>query len=279
MIAGKQVLVAKEGPRCRSLSAEEVRMLRNEVSELAALPAAEFVARLDVKVATERLRSMLLAGERVARQSDDAKAAVGRYEAYCKAWDNGGHADGVPSIGLARRLAPEIEVFEVAGSIKWFDASKGYGFILPDNGLADILLHVTCLRAGGFQTALEGARVRCEVLRRPKGMQAFRILAMDESTAIHPSLLPLRTEMHVQPESNWQRATVKWFNRVRGFGYLSCGDGKADIFVHMETLRRFGFTELRPGQSVQVRWGHGSKGLMAAELRPDPPLANSWRAH
>ncbi|MDX2159253.1 MAG: cold shock domain-containing protein, partial [Hyphomicrobiaceae bacterium] len=107
-----------------------------------------------------------------------------------------------------------VEVFEIAGSIKWFDASKGYGFIVPDNGLPDVLLHVTCLRAGGYQTAYEGARVHAQVLRRPKGMQAFRIISMDESTAIHPSQLPQRTHVVVQPESGWERAMVKWFNRV-----------------------------------------------------------------
>lgn len=162
-----------------------------------------------------------------------------------------------------------LEVFETAGFIKWFDASKGYGFIVPDNANGDVLLHVTCLRAGGYQTAYEGARIHCQVMRRPKGMQAFRILSMDESTAIHPSELPQRTHVVVQPESDWERAVCKWFNRVRGFGFLTRGEGTPDIFTHMETLRRFGFTELRPGQVVQVRYGYGSKGCMAAELRPE----------
>lgn len=160
-------------------------------------------------------------------------------------------------------------VFEVTGTIKWFDASKCYGFITPRDGGADILLHVTCLTAGGYWTAREGATVHCQVLRSQKGLKAFRILSMDESTAIHPSQLPVRTHVVVQPESDWQRVTVKWFDRVRGFGFLTRGEHTDDIFVHVETMRRFGFTELRPGQIVQVRWGTGSKGIMAAELRPD----------
>jgi CspA family cold shock protein len=161
-------------------------------------------------------------------------------------------------------------IIELSGVIKWFDVSKGYGFIVPDNGLPDILLHVTCLRRDGFQVAYEGARVVVEVLQRARGLQAFRIVSMDESTAIHPAQLPPpRTHVSVTPTSGLERAQVKWFNRLRGFGFLTRGEGTPDIFVHMETLRRYGIAELRPGQFVLVRFGPGPKGLMAAEVRPE----------
>lgn len=190
-------------------------------------------------------------------------------------------SDGIEPKGPGTDIGPDREpvggiadetasVIEVTGVIKWFDVAKGYGFIVPDNGLPDVLLHVTCLRRDGFQVAYEGARVVCEVLQRPRGFQAFRILSMDDSTALHPAQMPPpRTHVTVTPTSGLERAQVKWFNRLRGFGFLTRGEGTPDIFVHMETLRRFGITELRPGQFVLVRFGPGPKGLMAAEVRPE----------
>ena len=176
---------------------------------------------------------------------------------------------GIEPVGdLADEAA--LSVIELTGAIKWFDVSKGYGFIVPDNGMPDILLHVTCLRRDGFPTAYEGSRVVVEVLQRPKGLQAFRIVSMDDSTAVHPAQMePPRTHVIVNPTSGLERAQVKWFNRLRGFGFLTRGEGTPDIFVHMETLRRYGITELRPGQVVLVRFGPGPKGLMAAEVHPD----------
>src|SRR3981081_284500 len=178
-------------------------------------------------------------------------------------------------LGIDRGAGGELgdetaSVIELTGVIQWVDVSKGSGLILPDNGMPDILLHVTCLRRDGFQVAYEGARVVVEVLQRARGLQAFRVLSMDESTAVHPAQMPPpRTHVSVTATSGLERAQVKWFNRLRGFGFLTCGEGTPDIFVHMETLRRFGMTELRPGQYVLVRFGPGPKGLMAAEVRPE----------
>lgn len=178
---------------------------------------------------------------------------------------------GASDEALSHDDGEEVGLVEVSGAIKWFDVAKGYGFILPDQaGYGDVLLHVTCLRKDGHQTALEGARLVCLAKRGDRGFQAFKVLSMDNSSAVHPAEQPLqRTHVAVTAESGLERALVKWFNRTKGFGFLTRGEGTEDIFIHMETLRRYGLTELRPGQVVLVRFGRGDKGLMAAEIHPD----------
>jgi len=169
---------------------------------------------------------------------------------------------------VARSESPEA--IEISGAIKWFDVAKGFGFIVPDEAdLGDVMLHVTCLRRDGYQTALEGARIVCQARQGERGLQAFHVISMDNSTAVHPGESEQKTHVQVTPTSGLERVIVKWFNRTKGFGFVTRGEGTEDIFVHMETLRRFGLTELRAGQAVIVRFGQGEKGLMAAEIYPD----------
>ena len=109
--------------------------------------------------------------------------------------------------------------------------------------------------------------IRCEAVPGPRGLQAIRIVALDNSTAQPVAILSDRPQRATtEPRGPALEATVKWFNRAKGYGFLSRGPGTPDIFVHMETLRRCNIAELREGQIVKVRLGDGQKGELAAHI-------------
>ena len=171
---------------------------------------------------------------------------------------------------------PDEEMEPVVGRVKWFDATRGFGFIVSDAIDGDILVHFSVLREHGRRSLPEGALIECVPMRLDRGLQAKKIISIDTGPAVTPAPRPARStskdvDRKALSESagDFEPVEVKWFNRVKGYGFLNrVGDSDGhDVFVHMETVRTFGLGDLQPGQRLEARIAEGRKGMTAVELR------------
>ena len=178
-------------------------------------------------------------------------------------------SDSQPSM---EDMAKKAGAVEVTGQVKWFDAVKGFGFLVAEDREEDILVHFSVLREIGVTSVPEGATLKCLAIEGLKGWQAIRVSAIDLSTATPASELGSRDEdfdptANLENISDFMETTVKWFNRLRGYGFIAIDEDSEDIFIHLRVLKRAGIEEVFPGQKLMVRIGDGPRGPLVAEAK------------
>lgn len=188
------------------------------------------------------------------------------------------HAGGGRRVGNGAVMNAIAEmsgaVERLSGKIKWFNRSKGFGFILPEDGAGDIFLPLAVLERSGFEEAPDGASVVFEWAQGPKGRAVTQVLELDASTAAPRA--PRETRGRPRDNGGWSGGetgpaesldgVVKWYDPARGFGFILPNDGGKDIFVHITALRRSGLEGLESGQPVRMMVTQARRGREASSI-------------
>ena len=160
--------------------------------------------------------------------------------------------------------------YVMSGTVKWFDPGKGFGFILAQDGGPDILLHANVLRNFGQSSVADGTGIEVMVSSTTRGLQAAQVLSIEQVSEQSASGLADFAEFDAEEiaAAPIEPARVKWFDKVKGFGFANVFGDNADVFVHIEVLRMSGLADLLPGEAIALRAIEGKRGLMAAEVLP-----------
>ena len=143
------------------------------------------------------------------------------------------------------------------GTVKWFNATKGYGFIEPDDGSNDVFVHVAAIERAGLATLREGQRVTFATRPGRDGRLSAEDLSVSTPTDEGAGGAP--------HDADLVNGTVKWFNTAKGFGFIEPDDGSNDVFVHVKAVERAGLVTLREGQRLRFAPRAGRDGRLSAE--------------
>jgi cold shock protein len=171
-------------------------------------------------------------------------------------------------VGSASTTSPDefANGMTVETLVKWFNAEKGYGFVELTDGRGDAFLHLRTLRVFGRETLPSGAKVRAVVTNGARGAQVARVVEVDISCVIErPERAPRRPIPDASTATDLT-GRVKWFDGVRGFGFVASDDFGKDVFVHVTTLGAAGVSRISEGQAVAMRVVETSRGRAAIAI-------------
>lgn len=169
-----------------------------------------------------------------------------------------------PPAVTAAPAASDVE--RVTGTVAWFKAEKGFGFLtIP--GKDDTFLPLGALEDAGHDTVKPGATIVCDIRKDKKGFAVAKIHSVDQSTAANNSEPRRSNGDRRQPArvEETVRCVVKWFDDTKGFGFLASDRGY-DVFVHVSTVRKAGMETILQDETFLVEVAQGDRGKVAVSL-------------
>lgn len=158
--------------------------------------------------------------------------------------------------------------WQVQGQVKWFDATKGFGFVVASEGGPDILLHANVLRNFGQGSVVDGSGIEIVVQDTQRGRQAIEVLAITPPSGEEEE--PLRDLAKLSSDELAALpvlpARVKWYDKPKGFGFANVFGSNQDVFIHADVLRRAAVADLQSGEAIGMKVSHGERGLMAVAI-------------
>ncbi|GAA4030825.1 hypothetical protein GCM10022281_07830 [Sphingomonas rosea] len=157
-------------------------------------------------------------------------------------------------------MPPQV-VGEGKGIVKFFNPQKGFGFIVRDDGGEDVFVHISAVEQAGLTDLADGQPLEFTLVDRGGRVSATNLRIDGEPIAVEraEAAAPQR-----QLTGEKATGTVKFFNAMKGFGFIQRDDGQPDAFVHISAVERAGMASLNEGDKLEFELEVDRRGKHAA---------------